>query len=209
MTPIELPLRDIGASTPCRPDQLVTVEHELTPEEVERITDAGEWKDYRAEDYRRTLLPVLGDERLYSERVPIYTSDSYHWGEAAESRPTGVVVPIGGRNYRVSLRVLAGDRDEVYEARGKTLVLVPTDEPPTPPDVKAGKKPSRRSAYLKFFGQPTWIQGEYFPQDLRGEPCHHLVTVENGWGDSGNWNILIGLDADGVPNVAYFEASCC
>jgi hypothetical protein len=33
--------------------------------------------------------------------------------------------------------------------------------------------------------------------------------LENGWGDMGNWNILVGFDADGVPNVAYFEASCC
>jgi hypothetical protein len=208
---IELPLRDIWEAPSCRADQLETVTDELTPEEVERITDAGQWKDFREEDLTRTVLPELGPALFFTERIPFYTADSYSRGTpAGPPEPEGIVVAIRGRNYRVSLRVLAGGRDSDHEARGKTLILVPTDEPATPSDVRVARVATSRSRReYQFFGQPVWVQNAHYPADLRGEPCSHLVTVENGWGDMGNWNILVGFDADGVPNVAYFEASCC
>ena len=201
MTPIVLPLRDIGAAPSCRPDQLGEAVDELTPEEVEQFTDAGLWSQFREEDWKRTLLPEFGPPRYFARGVLIYE------GDGEDSR--GVVVPVGGRNYRVTLRVTSAGRDEVYEARGKTLVLTPTDEPPTPPTAKPPARGERGYHTLQFFGQPVWVQNEHAPQDLRGEPCRHFLTVENRWGDAGNWNVLVGTDADGVPNVAYFEASCC
>lgn len=214
---IELPLRDIYGAPPCRADQLTVVQDELTPEEVERLTDTGGWEDYREEDYRRTLLPDLGPERHFAEGgtggVRFYTGDSFGaWGRdwPASDPPVGVVIPVNGRTYRVSMRVRDIGDGTMYEAKGKVLVFEPTDAPPTqplpaPPPVGT----RRRVADLKFFGQPCWVQNSWCPQDLRGEPCRHLVTVENEWGDMGNWNILIGFDEAGVPNVAYFEASCC
>jgi hypothetical protein len=63
-------------------------------------------------------------------------------------------------------------------------------------------------SYAQFFGQPFFIQSEMTP-NYEGRSAFNLVTVEGGWGDSGNLNIMIGLDTDGVPAKAWFEASCC
>lgn len=46
-----------------------------------------------------------------------------------------------------------------------------------------------------------------YPLDLEGNVCHHFLTIENGWGDCGNFNILLGFNGL-IPNMAYFEASC-
>jgi hypothetical protein len=62
--------------------------------------------------------------------------------------------------------------------------------------------------FLQVFGQPVFIQNPIFPE-YEGRSAYHLATLETGWGDSGNINIMIALDADGVPVQAWFEASCC
>jgi hypothetical protein len=58
------------------------------------------------------------------------------------------------------------------------------------------------------FGQPRFIQNPIFPTH-EGRPAMHLMTLETGWGDSGNVNILFACDDNGVPCAAWMEASCC
>lgn len=127
------------------------------------------------------LLPSLGERLHFS------------------GRQKQIVVEIKGRRYKVEVE--SDYNEEPYEVDGKSLVLTETDEPLTVEDSCRG--------WYQFFGQPNWIQNKTYPSDLLGNPCHHFLTVENGWGDCGNWNILLGFDKDGVPNIAYFEASCC
>jgi hypothetical protein len=61
---------------------------------------------------------------------------------------------------------------------------------------------------VKLFGQPDFVQDGMFPL-YEGRIARHLVTFEDNWGDSGNTNIMIGLDEAGIPAKAWFEASCC
>jgi hypothetical protein len=197
MSAIELPLQDIFCAKPASRSSLLVVKRDLTPEEVEQITDSNGWADFREADLQEVRLPSLGPERFYTSRHSLDPG-------------RGVVVPVRGRNYRVTLRCpAAGVMDDLWEAAGKVLVLTPTDDPPTPEDAKGGTGSARARCYLRFFGQPTWVQNEHHPADRHGRACFHLVTVENHWGDMGNWNVLIGLDATGTPDLAYFEASCC
>ena len=130
--------------------------------------------------FSKPLLPSLGD-RIAFRSLPFY------------------VVEIKGRRYKVEFN--EDWQDDPSSIEGKTLDITPTDLPLTETSDKSGD--------FEFFGQPNWIQGAIYPLDLLGNPCYHLFTVENGWGDSGNYNFLIGFDADDVPNIAYFEASCC
>lgn len=60
---------------------------------------------------------------------------------------------------------------------------------------------------LSLFGRPCFIQGALCPV-FEGKPFYNLMTIENGWGDSGNINIMVALD-DGYPVAACLEASCC
>lgn len=62
--------------------------------------------------------------------------------------------------------------------------------------------------YAQAFGQPTFIQGETCPE-FNGRGTMNLITLETGWGDSGNINLLFGLDDEGRPAALYLEASCC
>jgi hypothetical protein len=165
--------------------KLEKLEHDLTEEDHEWYNTHG-WKHFRPENHIEYLLPSLGDPVCF------------------HSSPEPVI-EIKGRRFRMNVE--SDYNDEPWEAKGKTLVLTETTEP-----LSKGKpwkkKDWRAGHYYKVFGQPTWIQGECYPAH-KGEPCYHLVTVECGWGDSGNWNILVGLDENGVPEAAYFEASCC
>lgn len=153
------------------------------------------------------------DRELTDEDVDFYSSHGWQsfdpeaaltdyflpdLGTRIESNKDGAVVPIKGRKYKVEI-LYRYDCAEVWEADGKLLRLTETDEPLT----------QHQHGIYKFFGQPRWIQSRHYPADLLGNPCYHLLTVDNGWGDSGNWNILIGFDENDIPNVAYFEASCC
>lgn len=58
------------------------------------------------------------------------------------------------------------------------------------------------------FGQPHFIQNPIYPTH-EGRSAMHLMTLETGWGDSGNVNILFACDDNGVPCAAWMEASCC
>jgi hypothetical protein len=168
------------------PATLEHVERELNNDDFEYYDRVG-WKHYRPEYHIDTLLPTFGEPICFKYR-------------------NNIVIKIGQQNYKFDL--IERDYDKPWSPDGKTLVLTPTDDEPTKPDF-VGEPDWRASYYYKFFGQPRWIQGPHHVADMDGVPLRHLVTIENGWGDSGNYNILIGLDENGVPNLAYFEASCC
>jgi hypothetical protein len=186
---MKLELQPIESAKECLPEQLRIVNIPLTDEDVAEYEAKG-WKYFRKEDFIETHLPELGNPLCFSNKFSLHK---------------GIVIEIKGKHYHVSFE--ESDAFEPFEAKGKYITLTPTTEPLSVPDLKF-KGDNETGHYLKFFGQPAWIQGEYYPTDLNGNPCYHLVTIENMWGDCGNYNILIGFDGD-TPNVAYFEASCC
>lgn len=188
---MRLKLLDVFGAPHAKNEQLVP--HELTPQEIEYFEQEG-WQHYRQEYELPELAPAL----YYSSKHSLGT-ERY------------VVVQIRDRRYKVRFIDEGTDREEIYEPEGKFLDLEPTDEPVTPPDRAPliGEGSSRWSYYIKFFGQPTWVQNSHFPLDSRGKPCYHFLTIENDWGDCGNFNILIGLNEEGIPDIGYFEASCC
>ena len=61
--------------------------------------------------------------------------------------------------------------------------------------------------FLCLFGQPNFLQNEFYPE-FQGRPGMALATMDTGWGDSGNENLLFAVDDDGYPVAAWFEASC-
>lgn len=168
----------------CNMDQLEKVEHDLTVEDCEHFDEIG-WKYYREEDLTEYLLPSLGERVCFGYRDDL-------------------VIDIKGKRYKFQLH--DNELGEAYEPDGKSLSLTPTDEPASVGVPDDGNW--RAAHYYHFFGQPRWVQGAHYPA-YKGKPCYHLVTVENGWGDCGNWNILISLDENDVPDAAFFEASCC
>lgn len=160
-----------------------------TDEDRENFT-SDDWKWYAQGAWDRYLLPEFGPPRYYSD-----------------SRRPGIVVPIAGRRFRV--QVVSRDYDDPSSPEGRELQLFETDDPETVPDCDPPPRGYRGHHYIQAFGQPNWIQNESYPADPRGNPCRHLLTAENSWGDCGNWNILVGVDEEGLPDIAYFEASCC
>ena len=62
--------------------------------------------------------------------------------------------------------------------------------------------------YTSAFGQPIWKQSPCFPSH-NGKAAFHLVTFDSEWGDCGNENYMVTLDAEGYPEVVFYEASCC
>lgn len=186
---IRLPLIPICQSPGTCNVVKLAIEETCTEEEKENFSKE-DWQDYAKGYYERRLLPEIATPRYYSERIRT------------------PIIPLAGKHYKVSIESQDW-QDEQYEADGRFLVLEETEEPITKQDARKPDKNSRWGHYWKFFGQPSWIQNEFFPADANGEPCRHFCTVENGWGDCGNWNILVSLDESGLPIAAYFEASCC
>jgi hypothetical protein len=182
---IKLNLKEISSAEKCSPNLLTTIKHELTIEDCEYYDSVG-WKNYREDNHIETLLPTLGQ--------PLYFHGNHD----------PIVIQIKGINYEFNFKEYS--YEEPWKAEGKFITLLETDKPTTSPDSLTSHY--RRSYYYKFFGQPTWVQGPIYPA-YKGKPCYNLVTIENGWGDCGNYNILVGLDDDNIPAVAYFEASCC
>lgn len=192
MEPLRLACRDAWDAPRCKPEQLITEVRECDEVDCEYFDRVG-WK-YCTEDFFTDIkLPELGKALYFSGKFSPYK---------------GVVVDIKGKRYKVSFS--EGDyNDEPWDARGKFVTFEPSDEPLSVADRPAPDRFHRGWHNFHVFGQPHWIQNPVYPLDLRGKPCYHLMSIENGWGDSGNYNILIGFDENDVPNVAYFEASCC
>jgi hypothetical protein len=159
-------------------------ENELTEEDHEFYNKYG-WDNFRPENHIDYLYPTLGESLYFL-------------------KSTNPVIEINRVRYKLSFDFNYDYKP--YEAEGKAIVLTPTDEPLSKSDnVKVA---NRHNFYMQIFGQPRWVQGDHYIVH-NGKPCYHLATIETGWGDSGNYNILIGCDDQGVPTVAYFEASCC
>lgn len=142
-------------------DQIEVTEREMTAEESAYYDTHG-WDLFRRDHFIDRRPPSLGAPVLFGGRNSI---------------ERGVVVEIRGTRYRVAIEDL--HTGEVWEPKGKTLVLDPTTEPLTPSDVTGSG-----FHYIKMFGYPVWVQNEWFPLDPRGAPCYHLLTLENGWGDA-------------------------
>ena len=77
------------------------------------------------------------------------------------------------------------------------------------------RKEMEAKAYTQYFprsnsafGQPSFIQNAVCPA-VDGKAAFHLLTLETGWGDSGNENYMVSLDEDGYPCAVFHEASCC
>jgi hypothetical protein len=166
------------------------VDHELTPEWLDHYDNTA-WSDYSPPNHKQIMMPVLGPPRYYN------------------SIRDGVVVPIEGKRFLVKL--LYDCRSEPWNVIGYTLIMDETDLPES--EYEAIDYEYRSCQLPKsgvyFFTQPHWIQCKSYPADLHGRPCYPLLTDENGWCDSGNVNVLLGLDLNGIPEIAYFEASCC
>jgi hypothetical protein len=192
---IELKLRDVGHMGYCPVEDRPSVTREMTPEVCAEYDRLG-WHTFREEDLIEHPLPEISP--------PIYFSGRHSLSPGTP----GIVVGLGGRRFRVHFREEEYPGREHWECEGKTLILEETTDPLTKPD--GGKTGNRRGGhYYKFFGQPMWVQNEYFPLGTRGQLCSHFLTIENEWGDMGNYNILVSLGEDGVPDAALFEASCC
>lgn len=196
-----LPFTPIGHAPNCR-GQLKEIQQELTPEWVEHY-DQTAWRDYHDCNHRMMVLPELGEPGMRR-----------HYRDHRDLRD--IVIPIKHRRFKINLVWPDWDDGEPWEADNKSIVMEETDEPETPFTLESvwpvpGDWPGTqiRPSGSFCFGQPYWIQGGHYPADKHGRPCYHLLTYANDWGDSGNWNILVGLDLNDIPEIAYFEASCC
>ena len=85
-----------------------------------------------------------------------------------------------------------------------TVAFIPTTDPQT---YYLPGGPNVRLPYLTVFGQPRFIQNPVFP-GLHGVCASNLFTLETGWGDAGNLNVLCALDEEGIPAKVWHEASC-
>ena len=107
-----------------------------------------------------------------------------------------VVAEIMGRRWKIAVRTdrSGGEAGAVFET---------TDEPVTEPDATG-----HHGDCSYWFGQPKFIQNTVLPH-LDGKSAYPLQTRETGWGDSGNENVFVTFDEQGIPNGLYVEASCC
>lgn len=71
----------------------------------------------------------------------------------------------------------------------------------------SGECTVRCTGDVVLFGQPDWVQSPMYPA-FEGRAAYHLMTLNTEWGDCGNINIMVGLDAEGRPARLWFEASC-
>jgi len=170
---------------------LRTVDAALEIKDPARLQGAfvRERHTFRRKDYSPYGLPAFGPARLYYDGFRLIHQD-------------GVVVSLGGRTHRVRF-IPAGD-DSSGVPDGGTVEFVPTTDPET---YYLPGGPNMRLPYLSFFGQPRFIQNPVFPE-LNGVCASNLFTLETGWGDAGNLNVLCALDREGIPAKVWHEASC-
>jgi Domain of unknown function (DUF3850) len=154
--------------------------------ELQGLTQVKE--DIRNCSMNRYFFPEFGASRFYFPANERQASNQ-------------IVIPLGGLRYRVIFQMDACDQDV---PTGGELTLIPTNEPETPYSSERNGRTPRVSA----FGQPRFIQSPVFPS-LDGKCAGNLLTLETGWGDAGNVNIFLALDANGIPAKAWLEASCC
>ena len=154
-----------------------------------RGTFVREKHTFCGKDYSHYGLPEFGPDRLFYDGFRLIHHE-------------GVVVSLGARLYRVRFRP-AGDNDS-GAPDGGTVEFIPTTDAQT---YYLPGGPNVRLPYLTFFGQPRFIQNPVFP-GLDGVCASNLFTLETGWGDAGNLNVLCALDGEGIPAKVWHEASC-
>jgi hypothetical protein len=164
--------------------QLEKIEHELTMEDFEEYYRLG-WKCYHPDNHIEYLLPSLGETMYFRSAID-------------------PVVEINGKRWKI--KVQWNDRYPIYEPDSVDMIFTETQEPLSQSELPCSK--NRFDFYIQVFGQPNWVQSEFFPT-YKGKLCSHLMTIETRWGDSGNHNFLLGCGDNGNPEVVYFEASCC
>ena len=170
---------------------LRTVDAALESEEPATLrgTFVREKHTFCGKDYSHYGLPEFGPDRLFYDGFRLIHHE-------------GVVVSLGARLYRVRFRP-AGDNDR-GAPDGGTVEFIPTTDAQT---YYLPGGPNVRLPYLTFFGQPRFIQNPVFP-GLDGVCASNLFTLETGWGDAGNLNVLCALDGEGIPAKVWHEASC-
>ncbi len=178
---IEIELREIDEL--CDKNDLRSVERDMTETDIAHYDHHG-WKYYSKEDFVDYFLPVLGE--------PVHLRN---WSNFV------VEFGEGPHRRRWKINIDSDDNSQPYEANGKRLIFTETTEP------LSVSNTTDKSRGLHIFSQPVFIQGKKYPAH-NSKPCYPLVTVENSWGDNGNWNIFIVLDDNWLPVAGYFEASC-
>jgi len=143
---------------------------------------------FRGKDYPLYGLPEFGPPRFYYDGYRLIYRD-------------GAVIPIGGRLYRVRFMPVSHNGGV---PEGGSVEFIPTTGHET---YYLPGGPNMRLPYLTFFGQPRFIQNPVFPE-LNGVCASNLFTLETGWGDAGNLNVLCALDQEGIPAKVWYEASC-
>ena len=140
-----------------------------------------------------TTPEVYGEYTYYRYTFPEFGPARYY-----QPSPRELILKLGDQNYLVIPDV--GGEDEY--PMGGTITFCPTSKPETPFSLE------KTNCGIIAFGQPRFIQSPVLC-GADGRSASHLMTLETGWGDCGNINILLLLDKDGKPSRAWMEASCC
>ena len=156
-----------------------------------RGTFVRERHTFCGKNYSVYGLPEFGSARLYYDGFRLIHHE-------------GVVISLGGRLYRVRFIPVGAIDHSSGAPDGGTVEFIPTTDPET---YHLPGGPNVRLPYLTFFGQPRFIQNPVFP-DVNGVCASNLFTLETGWGDAGNLNVLCALDKEGIPAEVWHEASC-
>lgn len=160
------------------------------------------------------VVPING--RRYRVQVKLRTDeDAMPLGASVVFTPTGdPETPYKTWDGEaVRARLLA----DLREDRSETQTMMHADPPWVTKELarldariarlESGEERLRPHVPVRFFGVPDFIQNSIFPA-LGGKAAQNLVTLETGWGDCGNVNLLFACDAEGVPCKVWFEASC-
>lgn len=136
-------------------------------------------------------LPELGPERGYTRHA---------------KTDGGVILPIAGRTWRVKYH-FAKHYDGGYPDAGSVEFEI-SNQPEQTYDILPLDFELHNNYKIIALGQPFFKQQKWFPH-LNGICASHLMTLNTGWGDSGNINLFINLDDKGIPIALWQCADCC
>ncbi len=160
------------------------------------IKDAHRTYEYKYDNWQGGELPIYGEPRYY-----------VGWDLLVK----GVVVPIGGKNYRVRYplaQILADDPElqnaeyGVYPDAAAPVIMEETSDPIAP-----YSNDPKSEWDFQFFGEAHWTQNVHYPV-WKGRSGYVLFSLNDRWGDCGTTNILFCDDENGKPVRIFHEASC-
>lgn len=156
--------------------------------------------DYASHEEAKQFTNLGIESKMYG-KYECFTYTYPEFGPARFYKPTPeeLVLRLGNQNYIIITQL---DDSSGVPEKGK-ITFIPTDKQETPFHTDKEKQ-----GYMTAFGQPNFIQSEVLC-GANGKSACHLLTLETGWGDAGNVNILCFLDDNGIPAKAWVEASCC